>query len=339
MPSSIDLFPELWQRLHSLRARDRVAHAYLLVGDNEGVLRDATREWAAAIVCMTPTNGAPCGACDACASFATGVYREWNELEPKSKSRQILVDEVRDFESKINLTPARGFRKIGVIFEADRLNTNAQNAFLKTLEEPPGNLVLLLVTTQPQRLLATIRSRCQLLTWRLNKQTFDILESVDIIPALTPLKRGAGAAVALKSAAALKQAFKELMDLAKAREPEIDKDLQAVTDQDPAMKKRLIEQRENNVKAEYVRLKTQLCGVIETWFHQRFSQLKKSDKNPPPNPELTLVETTAGKLPILDARADVDEALKLTRGLAGNLDEALALEAFCLAVCKKSISP
>lgn len=339
MPSSIDLFPELWQHLRAMRARDRVAHAYLLVGDNEAVLRDATREWAAAIVCMTPVNGMPCGACAACASFATGAYREWNELKPKSKSRQILVDEVRDFEAKISLTPAKGFRKIGVIFEADRLNANAQNAFLKTLEEPPGNLVLLLVTTHPQRLLATIRSRCQLLTWRLNKQTFDILESVDIIPALIPMKRGAGAAVALKSAAALKQAFKQLMALAQTREPEVDKELEAVTDQDPAMKKRLLEERANRIQAEYIRLKTQLCGVIETWFQQRFSQLKKSQNNPPPNPELSPAETAAKALPVLDARADADEALKLTAGLAGNLDEALALEAFCLTICKKSITP
>ncbi|MDT8390634.1 MAG: hypothetical protein RRC34_09025 [Lentisphaeria bacterium] len=336
MLSSCDLFPELWRHLHAMRAKDRIAHAYLLVGDDEAVLRAAARDWAATIVCMMPVNGAPCGTCDACASFATGAYREWNELKPISKSRQILVDDMREFESKISLTPAKGFRKIGVIFEADRLNVNAQNAFLKTLEEPPGNLVLLLVTTQPQRLLPTIRSRCQLLTWRLNKQTFDVLESVDIIPALIPMKRGAGAAVALRSAAVLKHAFKQLMDLAKQKEPEIDQDLQAVADQDPALKKRLVEQRENNIKAEYVRLKTQLCGVIETWFHQRFSHVKKTGKNSPPNPELTHPESTGDIGSVLDARADADEALKLTRGLAGNLDEALAIEAFCLTVCKKN---
>lgn len=338
MPSSIDLFPELWRHLRTMRDRNRVAHAYLLVGDNEQLLRDATREWAAAIACMRPVNGAPCGTCEACTSFATGAYREWNELKPKSKSRQILVDEMRDFESKISLTPAKGFRKIGVIFEADRLNVNAQNAFLKTLEEPPGNLVLLLATTQPQRLLPTIRSRCQLLTWRLNKQTFDVLASVDILPALIPMKRGAGAAVAMKSAAVLKQAFKQLMELAKSREPETDQELQAVADQDPALKKRLSEQRENNIKAEYVHLKTQLCGVIETWFQQRLSQLKQDDCYCPPNPELVAGKNTIKGLSLLEAKADADEALKLTRGLAGNLDEALALEAFCLSVCKKSIT-
>ena len=336
MPASSDLFPKLWQRLHTMRARNRVAHAYLLAGDDENLLADVTREWAAAIVCMTPVNGAPCGACDACASFKTGAYREWTELKPTSKSRQILVDQMREFESKVSLTPAKGFRKIGVVYDADRMNANAQNAFLKTLEEPPGNLVLLLVTTQPQRLLATIRSRCQLLTWRLNKQSFDILESVDLIPALTPMRRGAGAAVALKSAMKLKQAFNQLMDLAKAKEPDMDEDLEAVASQDPGLKKRLLEQREARIQAEYVRLKTQLCGAIETWYQQRFSQLKAGDKYLPPNPECSPAEISAKALPILEAKADADEALKLTRGLAGNLDEALALEAFCLTICKKN---
>jgi DNA polymerase-3 subunit delta' len=81
-------------------------------------------------------------------------------LRPRMKSRRIGVEEIRDLERTLHLAAPTGARKVGVVAEADRMNDQASNAFLKTLEEPPPQTLLLLLTTNPQRLLPTILSRC-----------------------------------------------------------------------------------------------------------------------------------------------------------------------------------
>lgn len=81
-------------------------------------------------------------------------------IRPRSKSRRISVHEIRDLEHTLHLAAPKGETKVGVIVDADRMNEQAENAFLKTLEEPPDGTLLLLLSTRPQRLLATILSRC-----------------------------------------------------------------------------------------------------------------------------------------------------------------------------------
>lgn len=81
-------------------------------------------------------------------------------LRPEKKSRVISVDSIRDVENRLHMAVAAGSWKIVIIIDCDRMNHQAQNAFLKTLEEPPNNTILMLLTTQPQALLPTILSRC-----------------------------------------------------------------------------------------------------------------------------------------------------------------------------------
>ncbi len=81
-------------------------------------------------------------------------------IRPRSKSRRITIKEIRDLEHTLHLAAPKGETKVGVIVDAERMNEQSENAFLKTLEEPPNNTLLLLLTTQPQRLLPTILSRC-----------------------------------------------------------------------------------------------------------------------------------------------------------------------------------
>ena len=85
---------------------------------------------------------------------------DFHVIEPESKSRRILVDQIREMESHLRMTSTGSITKFGVVTEADRLMPQAANAFLKTLEEPPDHSKLLLVTTLPDALLSTIRSRC-----------------------------------------------------------------------------------------------------------------------------------------------------------------------------------
>src|SRR5439155_26460972 len=81
-------------------------------------------------------------------------------VRPESKTRVITVDQIRDLMQEINLKPTEAEFKVAVIVAADRLNEKAANAFLKTLEEPPAKSILILLTTEPQRILETILSRC-----------------------------------------------------------------------------------------------------------------------------------------------------------------------------------
>ena len=81
-------------------------------------------------------------------------------IEPESKSRRIVTEQIRDFEHSLQMRSLMGGHKVGVIVDADRLNEQAANAFLKTLEEPPGHTRFLLLTSQPEQMLETILSRC-----------------------------------------------------------------------------------------------------------------------------------------------------------------------------------
>jgi len=85
---------------------------------------------------------------------------DFHGIEPESKSRRILVEQIRELEASLRMHANRAKVKFGVIYEADRLMPQAANAFLKTLEEPPDHSVLVLVTALPEALLETIRSRC-----------------------------------------------------------------------------------------------------------------------------------------------------------------------------------
>jgi DNA polymerase-3 subunit delta' len=80
--------------------------------------------------------------------------------EPESKSRRIVIEQIRDLEKELQMRSMLGGKKVGILFDADRLKVEAANAFLKTLEEPPNNSLLLLTTTQPEALPDTILSRC-----------------------------------------------------------------------------------------------------------------------------------------------------------------------------------
>lgn len=87
-------------------------------------------------------------------------HPDYHQVDPESKSRRILVDQIRSLENALRMKAARATWKVGLINDADRLMAQAANAFLKTLEEPPAHSVLILATALPEALLETIRSRC-----------------------------------------------------------------------------------------------------------------------------------------------------------------------------------
>ena len=147
-------------------ANNRLAHAYLFTGDALEDMELAARELAKAVNCESPTKQGGCDRCDACrkidaATPPGGQHPDVQWIRPESKSRVIVIEQTRDLEKSLQLKPTMGRMKVGVIVEADRINTSAANSFLKTLEEPPDRSLLLLLTAAPGQLLETVRSRCQ----------------------------------------------------------------------------------------------------------------------------------------------------------------------------------
>ena len=149
------------QALNQVLDEERLGHAPMFLG-SPGVGKRALADWLVRrILCLQPVDGEPCGECHACTLIANGAHPDLFRLELLEDKNEILVDQVRDFIASLSLTPSIGDRRMGLIVPADRLNRNAANALLKTLEEPSGEVWLVLVTDNEDRLPMTVTSRCQ----------------------------------------------------------------------------------------------------------------------------------------------------------------------------------
>ena len=142
----------------------RIAHAYLFSGSRGTGKTTTAKILARAINCAHPLPGAdPCGTCEACQSILTEQSMDVVEIDAASNNG---VDEIRDLREKIQYPPSVGRYKVYIVDEVHMLSTGAFNALLKTLEEPPAHAVFILATTEPQKLPATILSRCQRFDFR-----------------------------------------------------------------------------------------------------------------------------------------------------------------------------
>ena len=136
----------------------RVAHAYLFCGTRGTGKTSAAKVLSRAINCLNPKDGDPCGECEICRALKAETSMDVVEIDAASNNG---VDEIRDLREKIKYPPALAKYKVYIIDEVHMLSAGAFNALLKTLEEPPEHAVFILATTEPQRLPATILSRCQ----------------------------------------------------------------------------------------------------------------------------------------------------------------------------------
>jgi len=155
---------EVWARLWQAHLNQRLPHGLLLTGQSGmGKLRFA-RGLAQALFCRHPSGqGIPCGNCPNCRLFGAGTHPDYHLIEPEQdgKTQEIKVDAIRELSERGVLTSSSGGQKVIVIAPADHMNTAAANSLLKTLEEPVPATLLVLVSSEPHRLPATVRSRCQ----------------------------------------------------------------------------------------------------------------------------------------------------------------------------------
>lgn len=147
----------LWQQF---AGRSRHAHAYLLHGPAGIGKRALADRLMARLLCQRPEGNEACGQCKGCQLLAAGTHPDHFLLEPEEADKPIKVDQVRELVEFVVQTAQLGGRKVVLLEPAEAMNLNAANALLKSLEEPSGDTVMLLVSHQPSRLLPTIRSRC-----------------------------------------------------------------------------------------------------------------------------------------------------------------------------------
>ncbi|MCI3909008.1 DNA polymerase III subunit delta' [Pseudomonas viridiflava] len=147
----------LWQQM---AGRAQHAHAYLLHGPAGIGKRALAERLMASLLCQRLDGLNACGTCKSCLLLAAGSHPDNYVLEPEEADKPIKVDQVRDLVSFVVQTSQMGGRKVVLIEPVEAMNINAANALLKSLEEPSGNTVLLLVSHQPSRLLPTVKSRC-----------------------------------------------------------------------------------------------------------------------------------------------------------------------------------
>ena len=136
----------------------RIAHAYLFTGSRGTGKTSAAKILARAVNCQHPVNGDPCGECESCRRMQGDASFDVLEYDAASNSR---VEDMRQILETTQYPPQYGKYKVYIIDEVHMLSDNAFNALLKTLEEPPEHMIFVLATTEPQKVLATILSRCQ----------------------------------------------------------------------------------------------------------------------------------------------------------------------------------
>ncbi len=141
----------------------RVSHAYLFCGTRGTGKTSTAKIFAKAINCLNPVDGEPCNECELC--LAANEGRSVNVIEIDAASNN-GVDNIREIREEVKYPPSEGRYKVYIIDEVHMLSPGAYNALLKTLEEPPEHVIFILATTEPQKIPATILSRCQRFDFR-----------------------------------------------------------------------------------------------------------------------------------------------------------------------------
>lgn len=136
----------------------KVAHAYLFCGPRGTGKTSAAQIMSRAVNCLSPVNSEPCGECEACRRILAGSSMDILEIDAASNRG---IDEMRELRERVKYTPAQEKYKVYIIDEVHMLTTEAFNALLKTLEEPPKHVIFILATTEPHKVPVTVISRCQ----------------------------------------------------------------------------------------------------------------------------------------------------------------------------------
>ncbi len=334
--------------LKNAAAAGRIGHSYLLASSNPVFRQDFPLLLACLAACTQPKqDGTPCGGkCPACRQIIGGIYPDMHVLSPTSKSREITIgkdadepDTLRAFEAVFHLSAvsASGW-KIGIIQDADTMNEKAQNAFLKTLEEPPKKCLFVLSTGRPSELLPTIRSRCQILELTDNHCQYDLSRFPALPGILLKLQF-----FSRDDIAAAEDCARNLSAILESLQSEAEKAvaekwasrLEAAKNLESAGIKQLEKRIAGEEGCEYLRLREQFISILHTWFAEIALIAGGSPRELLPNPEILeelFSSPVRPKLKTAEAFRHLNEAEELLKALRTNVSDELAIRSFCLNV-------
>ncbi len=331
-------FPEQGQVVELLQRslqRGRLAHAYLFTGSQMSELEDMAAALAATLNCREPVRQEAaglaidsCGHCLNCRKIADLNHADVHWLRPESKLRVITVDQTREMMRAVNLKPTDAEFKVSIVVAADRMNIAAANAFLKTLEEPPTKSILILLSTDPQRLLETILSRCLRLNFaggaklRISDEELAWLDNFARQAARPEgglLGRYKLLGSLLARLAAIKESVEETLT---ERSP-----LHRHDDVDEKLRKRWETELTAAIEAEYRRERAELLARIQWWLRDVWMSALSATES------LLALPTLAEPVRSVAARVTPEQAMenlavieRTQRLLHTNVQEALTLE-------------
>ena len=328
-------FPRQTQGVQLLQrslARGRLGHAYLFTGHQLEELEALARTLAKTLNCRKPvkTGGVAtdcCDDCPVCRKIDNDTHADMHWARPESKSRVVTIEQMRELMREIQLKPTEAEYKVAIITAADRLNPQAANAFLKTLEEPPAKSILILLTTAPQRILDTVLSRCLRLNF-----------SGDAVPPLDPAQTewlaqfGALAAteqktllgryrlldVLLQKLGEMKSRVEETLT---ARSP-----LQRYEDVEKDLREKWEDELAAAIEAEYRRQRADLILLVQWWLRDVWLATLAAGGELLNFPQITGAEAVARRLTPRRALENLQILEQTQRLLHTNVQEALALE-------------
>lgn len=341
-------FPQHEQGVRLLQRsleRGRLGHAYLFAGHDLAELQALARTLAKVLNCSrrhaeadaaadSEASGRrlPAECCDHCLSCQKidhETHADIHWVRPESKLRVVTIDQMRDLMHAVNLKPTEAEYKVGVIVAADRLNVPAANAFLKTLEEPPRNSVLVLLTTEPQRLLETILSRCLRLNfagdggrplapeqmgWLKRFSDAAGAESKSLIGRYRLL--GVLAAKLAEIKAEVEKSLKDRSPLTRYEDQEVEPELREQWEKELAAA----------IEAEYRLRRADLLAALQMWFRDVWLQTQAMGRELLCFPELSSTQQVARRITAQQAMENLLVLERAQRLLGTNVQEALTLE-------------
>ena len=314
--------------------RGRLGHGYLFAGGELDDLEALARQLAKTLNCEHPAKvgrgGVALDCCDACLSCrkidgANHPDVQW--ARPESKSRIISVDQMRDMMQQINLKPTEAVWKVAVIVAADRLNTSAANSFLKTLEEPPSRSIIILLTTEPDRILETIESRCLRLNFggdgvkRFDAAQLDWLAKFSELAATEQkslLARYRLHGLLMQQLSAVKETIDETLS---AKSP-----LEKYADAEKDLREKWEDELKASIESEYRRQRNEWLGLIQWWLRDVWLLTLNAGGELLSFPALAESGRVAQRLSPAQAMENLRVIEQTQRLLHTNVQEALALE-------------
>ncbi len=325
-------------------ARGRLAHAYLFSGESPELLERIARELATAVNCTKPvtvtatdTDAASpgalpesaCGQCSSCRRIRGGLHPDVHWIRAESKTRIIRVAQVRELIGTVQLKPTEGRRKVGILVGADRLQSESANAFLKTLEEPPAGSLLLLLSTEPERLLETILSRCLRLSFPGSPDPDP--EHLDWLAAFARSLE-APARSLLARYQLLDSLLARLARLREVAEAEVERRSPAarykdLKDVDPSLREQWEEESEAATEAEYRLRRASVLQDVQRWLRDVWLLSHGQPASLLAFPALeSASRAVAGRIDPTRAMANLETLERTQSLLHTNVQEALALE-------------